>query len=180
MTTIDIWLRFRLGEIQSSFLSCLSAHSMDGKVRTPGINYSTPWLVYSEKEELITFLQGPWGQRTLFLDDPPSGSPWGGNSLGSSQNYHCTPQLQICPIIGQVLVIYSLSGWIIISPSQLLPLCICVSFVIKWPRSEPKLTKSEIHCGWSLLSLFSITIQIQLVLWSIFLPWPIVYHPLTL
>lgn len=37
---------------------------------------STPWLVYSEKEELTFFLLGSWGQRTLCVDDSPHVGFW--------------------------------------------------------------------------------------------------------
>ena len=53
--------------------SGLSASSRDGEVIKTLIkaNWNTLWLVYLEKEKLNSFLQGPWGQRILCLDDLP-------------------------------------------------------------------------------------------------------------
>lgn len=80
--------------------SGLSASSRDREVIRTLIkaNQNTLWLVYLEKEELNSFLQGHWGQRVLCLDDLPYvGAQEEAGGLRSPLNWHSPPQTQTLP-----------------------------------------------------------------------------------
>lgn len=99
-----------------------NASSMGRKMRAPSITCSTPWFIYSQKKEFLSFLLGPKGQRSLPGWFSVFWFPRGDRIRGFLKIVIALPNYRLTHIIGQeVSGPYTDESS---SPSQLLPLCV--------------------------------------------------------